>query len=99
MSTSACVSPVSGFTWSAASVSGTDAEAMSGGLAFAGFEGAGSASDLFGVVRIVTTFLCKILHPEAEEEFIDLAKVVYWLLQEPSRDLFAQCPMRAVVPE
>jgi hypothetical protein len=28
-------------------------EAMSGGLAFAGFEGAGLASDLFGVVRIV----------------------------------------------
>ncbi len=34
-------------------MSGTDAEAMSGGLAFASFEGAGSASDLFGVVCIV----------------------------------------------
>ena len=40
----------------AKSVSGTDAEAMSGGLAFAGFEGTGSASDLFRVVRIVNIF-------------------------------------------
>jgi len=39
--------PVSGFTWSAASVSGTDAEAMSGGLVLAGFEGADSALDCF----------------------------------------------------
>jgi hypothetical protein len=41
------VSPVPEFTWSAVSVSGIDAEAMSGGEAFAGFEGVGSASDLF----------------------------------------------------
>jgi hypothetical protein len=40
-------------TWSAASVSGTDAVAMSGCLASAGFEGAGSGSGLLGVVRIV----------------------------------------------
>jgi len=52
-------------------VSGTDAEAMSGGLVFAGFEGAGPASDLCGVVRIVNTSLCD---PEAEEELIDLGK-------------------------
>ena len=37
MSTSACVSPVSGLTWSTVSESGTDAEVMSGGLALAGF--------------------------------------------------------------
>jgi hypothetical protein len=44
---------MSEFTWSAVSVSGTDAEAMSGGEAFVGFEGVDSASDLFGGVRIV----------------------------------------------
>src|ERR1035441_7035822 len=55
MSTSECASPVSGLTLSDASVSGTDAEAMSGGLAFGGFEGAGSVSGLIGVVRIVNT--------------------------------------------
>ena len=43
---------MSGLTWSAASVSGTEAEAMSGGLAIAGCEGAGSTSGLFGGVRI-----------------------------------------------
>jgi len=32
-------------TLSVASVSGTDAEAMSGGLVFAGFDAAGPASD------------------------------------------------------
>ena len=37
MSTSACVNPVSGFNWSTVSGLGTDAEAMSGGLALAGF--------------------------------------------------------------
>ena len=52
MSTSACVSPVSGFTWSAASVSGTDAEAMSGAFPVAGFEG--------GISTI--EFLCDRLH-------------------------------------
>jgi hypothetical protein len=57
---------------------------MSGGLAFAGFEGAGSASDLSGAVRIVISFLSKFLRPEAGEELIGLV---------------AQCPMRAVVPE
>ena len=41
------------FIWSAASVSGTDEKAMSCGFVVAGFEGTGSASDLFGVVRIV----------------------------------------------
>jgi environmental stress-induced protein Ves len=39
--------------WSAASVSGIDAEGMPAGLVCAGFEATGSASDLFGVVRIV----------------------------------------------
>jgi hypothetical protein len=32
------MSPVSGFTWSDASVSGTDAEAISGAFPVAGFE-------------------------------------------------------------
>src|ERR1019366_3503763 len=53
MSTSACVSPMSGLTRSVASASGTDALAMSGGLPFAGFERAGLASDLLGAVGIV----------------------------------------------
>jgi hypothetical protein len=47
------VSPVWQFIWGAASVSRTDADAISGGFAYAGFDGTGSASDLFGVIRIV----------------------------------------------
>jgi hypothetical protein len=47
----------------------------------------------------VITSLDKVLHPEAEDELIDLGQVVYCLLQEPIRDLVAQCPMRAVVSE
>ena len=34
----------------------------------------------------------------AEEELIDLDKVVHWLLQESLRDLVAESPMRAVFP-
>jgi hypothetical protein len=44
VSTSARASPVSGLALSIASVSGTDAKAMSGGLALAGFKGTGTAS-------------------------------------------------------
>jgi hypothetical protein len=47
---------VSGFTLSDASVSGTDAEAMSGGFVVAGFAGADLASDLSGVVGMVKIF-------------------------------------------
>jgi hypothetical protein len=47
------VSPVWQFIWGAASVSRTDADAISGGFAYAGFDGTGSASNSFGVVRIV----------------------------------------------
>jgi len=50
MSTSALASPVSGFTWSFASVSGSDPFAMSIALAAAGFEGAGLASAVLAVV-------------------------------------------------
>jgi cation transport ATPase len=57
VSTSARASPVSGFTLSDASVSGTDAEAMSGGFVFAGVAGAGLASDLSGVVGTVVKTL------------------------------------------
>ena len=38
-------------------------------------------------------------HPEAQEEFIDIGKVVPWLFKESIRDLVAQCPMTAVFPE
>ena len=57
-----------------------------------------SASNPFEAVRIATAFLDKALHPDAEEELIDLGKVVHWLLQDPLRDLVAQRPMRAVFP-
>ena len=60
VSTSARVRPVSGSTWSAARASGTDAEAISGAFPIAGFEGAGSTPDLFGVGRMVT-ILCQRL--------------------------------------
>jgi hypothetical protein len=50
------VSPVSGLTWSAASVSVTEAEAMSGGLVLTGFVGAASVSDLIAVGGIVNLF-------------------------------------------
>src|ERR1017187_6626992 len=56
MSTSAAASPVSGLTLSAASVSGTDAEAISGGLVSAGLAGAGLGSDLFEVVVMLMSF-------------------------------------------
>jgi len=51
-STSAPVRPVSGFTWSAASVSGIDSEAMSGGFAVAGLVDAVWGPGLLGLVRI-----------------------------------------------
>jgi hypothetical protein len=47
---------MSGFTLSCESVSGIDAEAMSGGLAVAAFEGAGSASDLCLTSRVFKAF-------------------------------------------
>ncbi len=52
-----CVSPVSAFTWSVASVSGTEAEAMSGGLPFAGCDGAVLASGFSAVVCIINALL------------------------------------------
>src|SRR5450432_4311264 len=52
MSTSACVRPTWASTQSAANVSGTDAEAMSGALASVGFDGGGATSDLLGAVCI-----------------------------------------------
>src|SRR5450432_857697 len=52
MSTSACVRPTWASTRSAANVSGTDAEAMSGALDSGGFDGGGATSDLLGAVCI-----------------------------------------------
>src|SRR5208283_3568759 len=49
VSTSARVRPISAFTLSAASVSGIDAEAMSGGLTFTDFDCAGSVCGIFPV--------------------------------------------------
>ena len=44
----------------------------------------------------MTTFLGRVLHAKAEEELIDLGQVVHWLLQQPIRDLVAQCQMTKV---
>jgi hypothetical protein len=57
---------------------------MSGGLVFAGFESAASASELFGVIRIATTFLDKVLHPETEEELLDMGKLAEQSQKLPS---------------
>jgi hypothetical protein len=44
---------VSGFTWRAARVSGTEAAVISGDLVFLVFKGAGLGSELFWLVLIV----------------------------------------------
>ena len=56
VSTSAPVNPVSGLTLSDASVSGTDADAISGGLVSAGMAGDRLASEFFAAICMVDTF-------------------------------------------
>src|ERR1035441_6772293 len=76
MSASACVSPVSALTWTEASASGTDAEAMSGGLALAGFEGAGSAADLSGADGIAVTHSHLFRRPRIVRSSLCRARVI-----------------------